>query len=509
VTSDRQRPSCATATGEPSGQSGDRRSVAQCAVRAGLTVTNDLLDEATEYAASILNALRRLSDTDDYEGPPRHSDRDPGRIPSRAEDPFGAIARFCHVTGAPHGSLLGMRIGIKDNMAVAGVPVAGGQAWSPAPVPKHDPVVVERLLRAGAVITAKTAVGSVISETRNPRNPRFSPGFSSSGSAAAVTSGLVDAALGTDDAGSVRIPAAWCGLVGMKATEGLVPSSYGLGEVGPITTTVSENAALLAAMVGADWRHPRLLQRAPRGAHHPEALKGGIAGLRIGVIDESWKPVDCTEGTVAAFRRATTVLSDLGAQVHSVSFPPWNDASSVFWLTSLAKLGSMDQWLAEDCRYDGWIDEEILSATVASRHSSPGRTIMALAAEHLRSCGVEPRDVARAQNLGLAFRRRLEHLVRDFDLLITPTTPSGPFEVEQAQQLSTAARRALLERVIRNTVPFNLAGLPAMTVPAGLGDDNLPTGLQIAARRLGEYTIYRAGFALELASESPPGRSHG
>jgi Asp-tRNA(Asn)/Glu-tRNA(Gln) amidotransferase A subunit family amidase len=165
------------------------------------------------------------------------------------------VIRFCEVRGALDGPLAGRRLSVKDCIAVAGVQMTNGVRRLPAAVPTEDAVVIERLLDAGVVITAKTNLedmglglgeGSAFGASRNPRNPRFSTGGSSSGSGAAVASGLVDIALGADEAGSVRIPSAWCGLVGMKATHGLVPS-YGMtymdhtiDHIGPMTTTVAD-----------------------------------------------------------------------------------------------------------------------------------------------------------------------------------------------------------------------------------------------------------------------------
>ncbi len=159
---------------------------------------------------------------------------------------------------------------------------------------------MERLLDAGAVTTGKTNLddlafggGSAFGESRNPLNPKYSTGGSSSGSGAAVAGGMVDVALGGDEGGSIRIPSAWCGLVGMKATHGLVPS-YGMtymdhtiDHIGPMTRTVTDNARMLEVIAGTDWRDPQWVRATPSPSEYLRAAKAGISGLRIGVVPEA------------------------------------------------------------------------------------------------------------------------------------------------------------------------------------------------------------------------------
>ena len=170
--------------------------------------------------------------------------------------------------------------------------------------------------------------GSAFGPSRNPHNPSYSTGGSSSGSGAAVAAGLVDMALGADEGGSVRIPAAWCGLVGMKATHGLVPS-YGLtymdhtiDHIGPMTRTVEDNALMLEVMAGADWRDPQWVRAAPSPGEYLATADLGLSGLRVGVIRAALEPSGCTPDVLTAFEKALSILSGLGATiVDDVSIP--------------------------------------------------------------------------------------------------------------------------------------------------------------------------------------------
>src|SRR6185437_7885891 len=180
--------------------------------------------------AGLMAGFDRIDELDDGAEASRHPVRDPGGPPPAGEDPFNAFIRLCRVEGSPSGRLAGCRVAVKDCIAVAGVPMTNGGRRQPVWTPDEDAIVVERILDEGAVVVGKANLedmalglgeGSAFGAARNPLNPRFSTGGSSSGSAAAVAGGAADMALGTDDAGSVRIPAAWCGIVGMKATYGL------------------------------------------------------------------------------------------------------------------------------------------------------------------------------------------------------------------------------------------------------------------------------------------------
>jgi amidase len=466
-----------------------------------------------------LASFDRIDELDVPEVPLRHTHRDPGRPPRQGEDPYNAIIRICEVRGAAEGPLAGRTLGVKDCIAVAGIPTTNGGRRVPYAVPVEDAVVVERLLDAGATITMKTNLedmalglgeGSFFGAARNPIDPRFATGGSSSGSGAAVAAGLVDLALGADEAGSVRIPAAWCGLVGMKATHGLVPS-YGLSymdhtldHIGPITRTVADNALMLEVMAGHDWRDPQWVRGEPIGAPYGATAGRGVEGLRIGVIEEALGAVGCTDDTLEAFAAAETTLAGLGAALERVSVPLWPDAFTIEAGVIFAGLHAMHVSGGQGVGHLGRIDVETLAAATASGRLGaadlpPFLHVALLTVEHLRDkyLGVH---IGKAQNLRLELRRQVTAALAGVDVLITPTIPHVATELLDRPALpGEMAERAGLSAVA-NTCALDLTGHPALTIPCGSGEHGLPVGLQLIGRHFDEEQLYRAAFAFEAAT---------
>lgn len=337
--------------------------------------------------------------------------------------------------GADEGPLAGVRVGVKDNIPVAGIPLTQGELVDDAPIPDRDAVAVERLLAAGAAIVAKTNLGSAFGVARHPRDPRRSPGFSSSGSGAAVAAGLVDAALGTDVAGSVRIPAAWCGIVGMKPTHGLVPAGAFLdhpafNDIGPLTESVEANAAMLEAMAA----RPGLMDTASQG----------IAGMRVGVLAESMDRDRCSPATLLAFGRATEVLAALGARIVSVSAPSWSQASAEM----VARLDGLAVVASERRRLARQLDRALAAADVLVTPTMPEGPFE-LSDERLR-------DAA-------AFRPLLRHLIRNtspLNLTGHPalSVPSGRGDHGLPTGLQILSRRHDEATIYRVGLAFEAAG---------------------------------------------------
>jgi amidase len=480
--------------------------------------------EASQMALAVAGSLEmytRVEELDEPQVPLKHTRRDPGHTPVGDEDPYNAFIRYCEVRGADDGPLAGKTLGVKDCIAVAGVPMTNGGRRTPVVVPTEDAVVVERLLDAGAVITGKTNLedlalglgeGSAFGASRNPVNPRFSTGGSSSGSGAAVAAGLVDLALGADEGGSVRIPAAWCGLVGMKATHGLVPS-YGLtymdhtiDHIGPITKTVADNALMLEVMAGSDWRDPQWVRAQPTPGTYTAASGLDLGGIRIGVITESLESSGCSAEVLEAFAHAQKVLIDLGAEVTNVTVPLWCDATPI-GLGALG-LGLYGMAISNGIGFShlGRVDPNVTAAWGAQTHLQAGdlpdmlkSTIVTT--EHILSCyqGV---PLAKAQNLRLELRRQTTAALSEVDLLITPTVPSVAFELldRRAEPGEMAERLRLSIGATANTMPLDLTGHPAISVPNGTGANDLPIGLQIIGPHFGEESVYRAAFAFEATT---------
>ncbi len=495
-----------------------REQLAAYASRQQLEIGADEVDGYLAGIASSLELFDALEELPEPRVPLKHLHRDPGWTPTAAEDPYNAVIRFCEVRGAPDGPLAGRRLGVKDCIAVAGVPMTNGGRRLPAAVPTEDAVVIERLLDAGVVITAKTNLedmglglgeGSAFGASRNPRNPRFSTGGSSSGSGAAVASGLVDIALGADEAGSVRIPSAWCGLVGMKATHGLVPSygmtymDHSIDHIGPMTTTVAENALMLELMAGSDWRDPQWVRATPAPGDYTSAVALGIEGMRIGIVTESLEPSGATADTIDAFERATKLLTSLGATVVPVEVPLWTSSPIILIGVLNFGLAAMAASFGQGYGHLGRIDTNVLAAT-AAQFRCGGRDLpltlrtMLLTVEHLRSAyqGVH---FGLAQNLRLELRRQVDSLFEDVDVLITPTTPTGPFELSEAVlgDAGVVAHQGISG--LLNTCPLDLTGHPALSIPSGIGEHGLPTALQVIGPPFGEAGVYQAAFAFERA----------
>ncbi len=490
--------------------------IANYATGQGLQVPPRHLDQEAARVAAFIRLFDRFSELEDtwVPRPVRHG-RDQGWIPNRDEDPYNAIIRFCEVRGAERGPLANMRIGVKDTVPVAGVPMTQGIRDACPPIPIEDAVVVERLLDAGASITAKTNVAlfgkAPFGWTRNPCNPRFSAGASSSGSAAAVAAGIVDAALGVDEGGSIRGPAASCGIVGMKATHGLVPSHglphqcHGLEHIGPMTKSVYDSATMLEVMAGSDWRDPLSMRAGcPKIGNYTNTEQLGIHGLRIGVVADALEPIGCTLATLAAFDDAQELLSKLGAELVIVSVPLWNDAPTIwlaaytFGLTAMTDrpgAGHLSEFDTDE------LARQLAKSPVAEQNLPFGRHTLPLTFEHLRR---EYRCVpfARAHNLRLALRHQLDSVLSDVDVLITPTLPTGPQElgIENQKVEKVSNDRFGYGTGLATCSPANLTGHPALTVPSAVGDNGLPTGLQIIGRHFDERTIYQAAFAFEASS---------
>lgn len=436
--------------------------------------------------------------------------------PEPSEDPFNALITKCDVEGSRTGSLLGLRVVVKDTVAVAGIPMTNGWADTEPVLPSQDALCVARLLAAGASIVGKANLDpSDFGPTLNPIDRRFSAGGSSSGSAAAVAGGLADAAIGHDVGGSIRLPASWCGVVGMKPTQGLVPL-HGvlawdgqLDAVGPITSTVAANAAMLEVMSGPDWRAPSPQPVPVTAGQYTSAASESVRGMRVGVVTEALDSAAYTHDTVVAFERALSGLRSLGAIVTPASVPLWGHSPAI-WLSTLA-FGLTVTWeLGTNFSHPLWRDEVVaawLQRRIQSTGPRPpgfpfGAAALPLVYECLRSAG-DARPFVVAGNLRLTLAHQIDEALRYVDLLVTPTFPTGPTPVEETESISERKREQrpldveTFSAAVFTTCPANLSGHPALTVPSGPGDHGLPTGLQLLGRRFEERTLYQLAFWYE------------
>jgi amidase len=474
-------------------------------------------EQLRPFAEAFVRTLDDVEDLPDLALPTRYP-RTPGRRPTPDEDPVNAFVRVCHVEGAHDGALAGKRIGVKDNIAVAGIPVTNGSRTL-SYTPLQDAVVVERILDAGGVIVGKTNLDdfsasgfgdtSVFGPPRNPLDPSRSPGGSSGGSSAAVAAGLVDMALGVDQGGSVRMPAAACGLVGLKATHGLVPSfgltpiDHTLDCIGPITRTVRDAALLLSVIAGEDWRDPQWV----RGVELDDYVAGpgdGVDGLRVGIVGEALDPEACQPAVLAGVEATARALRAAGAEVETVSIPLWSSGFAI-WLGALvAGWPPMLRTGSTGFGHLGLIEVERMHAAGLVRrvegHLLPATIkLVLLVNAYLDECyqGV---PLARAHNQRLALRRALDGVLGTVDLLLAPTIPRVAVALPEGRLTPVEA----MSRIVSETAlsaPANVSGHPALAVPSGLDPDGLPTSVQLIGRRFGERRVLAAGAAVEAGLE--------
>jgi amidase len=439
------------------------------------------------------------------------------RRPSAAENRFNAWYVKTSIKGAPSGRLAGKRVALKDNVFLAGVPMMNGASILDGHVPDIDATLVTRILDAGGEIAGKAVCeyfcfsgGSHTSATgpvRNPHDPRRSTSGSSSGSAALVAAGDVDMAIGGDQAGSIRGPAAWCGIYGMKPTWGLVPYTgvapieYTLDTVGPMTSSVADNALLLEAIAGADGLDPR--QYCPRVDSYTRALEQSAAGLRIGVLGEGFGRAESEPAVDEAVRAAARLLTKLGMDVAEVSVPL--HASGLAIWAPIALEGSVQTMLKgngfgnnhRDLYATGFIEAQRRWRERANEMPANVKLAVMMGEHATRAHG--GRYYAAAMNLSRRLTAAYDAAFESVDLLLLPTVPLKPTLLPPADaDVETVVMRAL--EVSGNTAPFNVSRHPALSLPCGKAD-GLPVGMMLVGRHYEEATIYRAAHAFAQAHD--------
>jgi aspartyl-tRNA(Asn)/glutamyl-tRNA(Gln) amidotransferase subunit A len=422
-----------------------------------------------------------------------------------------AAARASHAryrTGAPVGPLDGAPVALKDVFCTRGVRTTCGSRILESFVPPYDATIVERLRTAGAVILGKTnmdefAMGSSTEHsafhvTRNPWDLTRVPGGSSGGSAAAVAGGLAAGAFGTDTGGSVRQPAAFCGVVGLKPTYGRV-SRYGLiafasslDHVAPFALDVVDAALLLGAVAGHDPLDATSVE-APV-PDYVAALAGGVKGLRIGVPDEYFG-AGLDPEIDRAVRAAIDVLRGLGATIEAVSLPSTEYGVATYYIVAPAEASS------NLARYDGVKyglrvpGKDLIDMASRTRAVGFGAEVKRriMLGTYALSAGYHDAYYGQAQKVRTLVRREFEAAFARVDLLAAPTTPGVAFtHGDKADPLAMYMNDVY-------TIPASMTGLPAVSVPCGFNGAGLPIGLQLIGPALGEPTLLRAAHAYEQA----------
>ena len=444
-------------------------------------------------------------------------------LPEPAENPLGAWYRRCAVRERDDGPLAGRRIAIKDNVDVAGVPMMNGSATLEGFVPRADATVVRRILEAGGEIAGKAVCEDLCfsgashtpatGPVRNPWDPSRSSGGSSGGSAALVAAGEVDMAIGGDQGGSVRIPSCWSGVVGLKATYGLVPYTgafpieYTIDHLGPIARTVDEVALLLTVIAGPDGLDHRQAS-APSGLDYTTGLDRDPAGLRIGVVAEGFGLESSEPEVDGTVRAALARLEAAGAKVREISIPEHAWAPAVW--SVIATEGAAWQMLRGNgygLNHLGGYNPEIMQSFAEGwrRHGDE----VSHSVKFVALCGQYTLDLlggscyAKAQNLRPLVTAAYDRALEGFDVLCYPTLPMRA-TVLPPEDCSIAEYVARALEMVPNTLPCSVTGHPAVNVPAGLSD-GLPVGMSLVARHWEETTALAAARSYESLVGGFPG----
>lgn len=479
----------------------------------GFSMTQQDIESFTGIAAGVIASYNRLDEMVPPKLPVNHP-RLPGHQPAPEDNPLAAWAWQCEVKGAASGPLAGKKIALKDNIALAGVPMANGTNVLEGYVPDIDATIVTRMLDAGATITGKsantylcfdgashtTATGMV----ENPRKAGYSAGGSSAGSGALVANGEVDMAIGGDQGGSIRIPACWCGIYGLKPTHGLVPYTgifpieQTIDHTGPMARTVSDIATLLGVIAGEDGYDPR--QRKVQTHDYAKSLTGNLKGLRIGVVQEGFGHANSEEIVDATVRAAIGKLEAKGAKVEEVSMP-MHSAGPVIW-GGIANEGAATQMMhgnAYGYNWQGYYDTSLIDIWGNAWRARPDdlsetvKLVMLVGAYMTRK--YNGRYYGKAQNMRYRLVEAYDAALAKYDVLMMPTLPIRATPLPEAD-CSREDNITIALNMLANTCTTNVTGHPAISVPCGEAD-GLPIGMMIVGRKFDEPTVLRAAHACE------------
>jgi amidase len=487
-------------------------------------------DEAVLYRKYLLEQLGAL-DTfvqarlDEPAPPMCSAARGPACLPSPAEDPLNAWRWKCQIAGAPEGLLAGKTVSYKDHIAVAGVPMSFGSFALEGFTPDFDATVVTRVLQAGGTIIGKNVMNGLsggfgtgggigdYGRPLNPHNHEHVTGGSSSGSGAAVAAHQVDISFGGDQGGSIRIPAAFCGILGHKPTFGLV-SHFGIGfgsdqsidYTGPMTRTVEDAAAALQATAGYDAYDPRQTREVPSTIDMLGRLADGVSGLRIGVLQEGFDEAEVEVRDMVM--AAVDVLAGAGAKVSRVCVPEHHDVRAA--QTALNGEGALAVFKTGFFgAFTRTYYPASLIATINQMWASHAdvlapRTKLSLITAELSRRNYNGRVYAKAQNVRPTYIKAYDTALADVDVLVMPTClmtapknhrPGTYFEALEDNLMSGSSVAS------RNTQPFNYTGHPALAMPVGKSSAGLPVSMQLVGRFFDDPLLFQVAYAYEHSTD--------
>ena len=415
--------------------------------------------------------------------------------------------------GEKIGPLAGVPVAIKDNLCTKGIPTTASSKILEGWKPPYDATVVKKLKEAGATIVGKTnldefAMGSstensAFGPTRNPHDLTCVPGGSSGGSAAAVAAGFAPIAIGSDTGGSIRQPASLCGVVGVKPTYGGV-SRYGLlafasslDQVGPFATSVKDAAIVHEVIGGYDPLDSTSIEQAPNS--FLDVFDKDISKLKVGVISELMGGIDgITHEVIEQANKAVSVLSDAGAQVEEVSLPAALYCLSAYYLIAPAEASSnLSRY--DGVRYGLRIDGTNLNEmNVNTRTEGFGDEVKRriMLGTYALSAGYYDAYYGKALKVRRLLAENFADLYKNYDVLLSPTSPCTAFKLgEKVSDPMTMYVNDIC------TIPSNLVGHPAISIPFGKGQDGMPIGVQILAPPMKEPVMYQVAHTLEAASQ--------
>lgn len=494
----------------------------------GLDIDQEALPAYRDLVAGTVNACRHIDAFPERKLPVKYP-RDAGWRPMPDENPLNGWAWRCEIAGSGSGLLKGQRIAIKDVASIAGLPLTCGTRLLDGYIADVDATIVTRVLDAGGTIIGKTncedfcfsGAGHTCSlgMVGNPYDPKRNPGASSNGNAVVLATGQADLAIGGDQGGSIRLPASWSGVYGLKPTYGLVPYTgcamieTTLDHMGPMANNAEGIARLLEVIAGTDPLDPRQRGVLPPDykADYLSQLAGGVRGLKIALVREGFAQDGADTGfppsdaevdrrVAAAVRR----FEKLGATVEEISLPM--HLEGFFLWSVIITLGSAEFMLKGSGLGTNWAGfyntsaGEALARGLRSRpHDLPATAKMALLAGEYMQRKYFGRYYWKAQNMRHLVKDAYDKALQTYDVLAMPTTPFTATEMvgRDAPVLETVGSAL---NMVRNTCVADLTGHPSISIPCGL-KDGLPIGMMLTGRHLQDATLIRAAAAFETLGD--------
>jgi amidase len=478
------------------------------------------LDEFGEVTGELIDALASTEVLLSDEFTRRPSMRWAGRRATEDEDPLNAIVRWCDVEPTGEGPLSGRTITVKDSMAVADVPMTCGFAPLAGYRPVRDATIVERVLAAGARIVAVTNMDcfgfsasgetSTYGPTLNPNDRGTTAGGSSSGAAASLAYRGIDLALGGDQGGSIRVPASWCGFVGLKPTHGLVPHTgiagidQSVDHAGPIAANTADVAAVLQAIAGLDVSDPRQRDVVTKDYIAAVAAAGDrLDGVRIGILAEGFSAEAGVEDpTASAVRETADQLAALGATLVEVSVPEHLTCGSIGFVCMLEGMASLLRNGGGGYGFLGRYAPDFSRAVGAALAQGADQLSPQMKTAWLVGSYLNERYAGAmygaSRNALPGIRAAYDRVLADVDVLLLPTTPFRAYAPLVGEERTA---KAMVDRgwtQLSNTSPLNLTGHPAISIPTGMAD-GLPVGTMLVGRHFEDDALLAIASTYEAA----------